>query len=100
MSAFYDMQGRSIDGEYEGVTVLGIPCGQVGHQEPGDNSSTQQFCTQRFDLRFPPVEKNNVNGPLARQQHRHGRQCLQNGTLLLITSTRDVVRSKPAAARA
>lgn len=49
----------------QGFTVLGFPCDQFGHQEPGDNSDIRQFCTQRFDLQFPLFEKIDVNGPLA-----------------------------------
>lgn len=48
-----------------GFTILAFPCDQFGHQEPGDNSSILQFCTQRFDVQFPLFEKIDVNEPFA-----------------------------------
>ena len=29
-----------------GFAVLGFPCDQFGHQEPGDEAQIQRFCTQ------------------------------------------------------
>lgn len=46
----------------QGFTVLGFPCNQFGHQEPGDNQSIQLFCSQHFDIHFPLFEKIDVNG--------------------------------------
>ena len=46
-----------------GLTVLGFPCDQFGHQEPGDNASIQYFCATRYDVSFPLFSKLDVNGP-------------------------------------
>jgi glutathione peroxidase len=46
----------------EGLVVLGFPCDQFGHQEPGDNKEIQSFCSTRFDVTFPMHAKIEVNG--------------------------------------
>jgi glutathione peroxidase len=42
--------------------VLGFPCDQFGHQEPGSNSEIQQFCRLTYDVTFPIFAKIEVNG--------------------------------------
>jgi glutathione peroxidase len=46
-----------------GFTVLGFPCDQFGHQEPGTAEQIRQFCTLAYDVTFPMFEKIDVNGP-------------------------------------
>jgi glutathione peroxidase len=46
----------------EGLVVLGFPCDQFGHQEPGDEQEIQSFCSTRFDVTFPMHAKIEVNG--------------------------------------
>jgi glutathione peroxidase len=48
-----------------GLVVLGFPCDQFGHQEPGDAEQIQGFCTTRFSVSFPLMDKVEVNGPNA-----------------------------------
>jgi glutathione peroxidase len=45
-----------------GFEVLGFPCDQFGHQEPGDEAAIQNFCSTRFDVTFPMFSKIEVNG--------------------------------------
>lgn len=47
----------------KGLEVLGFPCDQFGHQEPGSNDDIAQFCTLNFGVTFPLFEKCDVNGP-------------------------------------
>ena len=47
----------------QGFTVLGFPCDQFGHQEPGDDAEIQQFCEMNFGVSFPLFSKVDVNGP-------------------------------------
>ena len=42
--------------------VLGFPCDQFGHQEPGDESEIRQFCSLQYDVTFPLFAKIEVNG--------------------------------------
>ncbi|MFQ3207041.1 MAG: glutathione peroxidase [Glaciecola sp.] len=45
-----------------GLEVIGFPCDQFGHQEPGTDSDIAQFCEMRFNLSFPLSKKVEVNG--------------------------------------
>jgi glutathione peroxidase len=46
----------------EGLVVLGFPCDQFGHQEPGSEEEIANFCTTKFDVSFPMHAKIEVNG--------------------------------------
>lgn len=43
-------------------TVLGFPCNQFGHQEPGDEAEIRRFCSSTYHVTFPLFAKVNVNG--------------------------------------
>jgi len=45
-----------------GFAVLGFPCDQFGHQEPGDEAEIASFCTTKYDVTFPMFSKIEVNG--------------------------------------
>ena len=49
----------------KGFAVLGFPCDQFGHQEPGDEAEIKNFCTLTYDVTFPMFAKINVNGSAA-----------------------------------
>jgi glutathione peroxidase len=42
--------------------VLGFPCDQFGHQEPGDESEIRNFCSLNYEVDFPLFAKVDVNG--------------------------------------
>ncbi len=46
-----------------GFAVLGFPCDQFGHQEPGSEAEIAAFCSSRYDVTFPMFAKVEVNGP-------------------------------------
>ena len=46
----------------KGFAVLGFPCDQFGHQEPGTEAEIQSFCTLNYQLTFPLFAKVEVNG--------------------------------------
>lgn len=46
----------------KGLVVLGFPCDQFGHQEPGDAEEIKNFCSLNYDVKFPLYEKIEVNG--------------------------------------
>ena len=48
-----------------GLVVLGFPCNQFGHQEPGDAAEIANFCSLNYDVSFPMMRKIEVNGPAA-----------------------------------
>ncbi len=45
-----------------GFVVLGFPCDQFGHQEPGDEAEIARFCSTTYDVTFPLFAKVEVNG--------------------------------------
>jgi glutathione peroxidase len=45
-----------------GFTVLGFPCNQFGHQEPGTEEEIAEFCESNYDVSFPMFAKIEVNG--------------------------------------
>jgi glutathione peroxidase len=49
----------------QGFAVLGFPCNQFGHQEPGDAAEIANFCSLTYDVSFPMMSKTDVNGPQA-----------------------------------
>jgi glutathione peroxidase len=55
----------------EGLVVLGFPCNQFAHQEPGDEATIQQFCSTTYDITFPLFAKVDVNGPNTHPLYRH-----------------------------
>ena len=50
-----------------GFEILGFPCDQFGHQEPGDDAQIRSFCETTYRTSFPIFAKIEVNGP---GQHR------------------------------
>ena len=46
----------------KGLVVLGFPCDQFGHQEPGDADEIRNFCSLNYQVKFPLYEKVEVNG--------------------------------------
>ncbi len=45
-----------------GLVVLGFPCDQFGHQEPGSDAEIASFCELNFGVSFPLMSKVEVNG--------------------------------------
>jgi glutathione peroxidase len=45
-----------------GLVVLGFPCDQFGHQEPGTEDEIATFCESSFGVTFPMFSKIDVNG--------------------------------------
>jgi glutathione peroxidase len=50
--------------------VLGFPCDQFAHQEPGDEAEIRRFCSLRYDVTFPMFAKVDVNGATAHPLYR------------------------------
>ncbi|MBL7250927.1 glutathione peroxidase [Alloalcanivorax sp. C16-2] len=45
-----------------GLEILGFPCNQFGHQEPGDAGEIGAFCEKNYGVGFPMFDKIDVNG--------------------------------------
>lgn len=46
-----------------GFAVLGFPCNDFGAQEPGTEAEIKQFCSAKYNVRFPMFTKLHVKGP-------------------------------------
>jgi glutathione peroxidase len=46
----------------QGLVVLGFPCDQFAHQEPGDDAQIEEFCQINYGVDFPLSTKIDVNG--------------------------------------
>ena len=85
-----------------GFAVLGFPCDQFGHQEPGDEAEIRSFCTTQYDVTFPLFAKIDVNGPNAHPLYGYLAEALPgvlglksikwNFTKFLIASSGEPVR--------
>lgn len=69
----------------KGLVVLGFPCDQFGHQEPGDEAQIRNFCSTSYDVTFPLFVKIEVNGegahPLYKWLKREGKGILGSETI-------------------
>ncbi len=55
----------------KGLKVLGFPCDQFGHQEPGDSSQIGAFCQKNYGVDFQMFEKIDVNGENAHPLYKY-----------------------------
>ena len=46
----------------QGLVILGFPCDQFAHQEPGSNEEIAEFCRLNHGVTFPLMAKIDVNG--------------------------------------
>ena len=51
----------------KGFVVIGFPCDQFGHQEPGSNEEIEEFCRLNHGVTFPLMAKSDVNGENANE---------------------------------
>lgn len=54
----------------QGLVVLGFPCDQFMHQEPGSEAEIAEFCSVNYGVDFPMFSKIEVNGPQAHPLYR------------------------------
>jgi glutathione peroxidase len=54
----------------KGFEVLGFPCDQFAHQEPGSDAEIQTFCQMNYGVQFPVFAKLEVNGSNAHPLYR------------------------------
>lgn len=86
----------------KGLVILGFPCDQFGHQEPGDNNDIGAFCEKNYGVTFPVFAKIDVNGDSAAPLYQDlkveapgllGTQKIKwNFTKFLLSRTGDVIK--------
>ncbi len=55
----------------KGLVILGFPCDQFGHQEPGDENEIKNFCSMSYDVTFPMFAKIKVNSDEAHPLYKY-----------------------------
>jgi glutathione peroxidase len=55
----------------QGLVILGFPCDQFGHQEPGEESQIKDFCSLTYGVDFPMFAKIEVNGDNAHPLYKY-----------------------------
>ncbi len=50
----------------KGLVIVGFPCNDFGAQEPGTNTEIKEFCSSKYSVTFPIMDKLHVKGP---EQH-------------------------------
>ena len=58
----------------KGLVILGFPCNQFGHQDPGSDSEIGAFCQKNYGVSFPMFSKIDVNGESADPLFKHLRK--------------------------
>jgi glutathione peroxidase len=46
----------------KGLVVIGFPANEFGKQEPGSDAEIKQFCSSKYDVKFPMMSKIVVKG--------------------------------------
>jgi len=59
-----------------GLEILGFPCDQFGHQEPGSEAEIKNFCSLTYGVTFPLFAKIKVNGAEAAPVYQYLKQSL------------------------
>ena len=62
---FAGLEQLASDYKDRGLVVVGFPCNQFGHQDPGANTEIESFCQLNYGVTFPMMEKVDVNGAKA-----------------------------------
>ena len=55
----------------QGLVIVGFPCDQFAHQEPGSNEQIAEFCRLNHGVTFPIMAKIEVNGENAHPIYRY-----------------------------
>jgi glutathione peroxidase len=91
--------------EGKGLAILGFPCNQFGHQDPGSNGEIETFCQKNYGVSFPMFAKVDVNGDKAHPLYQYlkaeapgllGSKSIKwNFTKFLVDKTGKVVKRYP-----
>ena len=85
-----------------GLEILGFPCNQFGHQDPGNNDEITEFCQLNYGVSFPMFGKIEVNGSAADPLYKHlkkqapgalgSKRIKWNFTKFLVNDTGEVLK--------
>ena len=84
----------------QGLVVVGFPCDQFAHQEPGTDAEIAEFCRLNHGVTFPLMSKIDVNGDNAHPIFKYlksqtsgllGRSIKWNFTKFLISRKGNII---------
>ncbi|MCR5352589.1 MAG: glutathione peroxidase [Bacteroidales bacterium] len=55
----------------QGLVIIGFPCDQFAHQEPGSDAEIAEFCRVNHGVTFPLMSKIDVNGGSAHPIYKY-----------------------------
>ena len=61
-SQYQELQRVWLDYRESNLVVIGIPCDDFGHHEPGDEDSIAEFCETNYQISFPLTGKYHAMG--------------------------------------
>ena len=64
----------------QGLVIIGVPCDDFAHQEPGANDTIAQFCQLNYGVTFPMTQKEHVKGKDAHPFYQWAKKALGLGT--------------------
>lgn len=70
----YQYKGlEALNRKFEGkdVQLIAFPCNQFFYQEPGSDEKIQKFCTRKYGVTFPVLQKIDVNGKNAHPVYKY-----------------------------
>jgi glutathione peroxidase len=64
----FTSQYRDLEALYEskapkGLVIVGVPCNDFGHQEPGSEREIREFCDTSYHVTFPMTQKAEITSP-------------------------------------
>ena len=59
---YKELQRLWMDYRQSGLIVIGMPCDDFGHQEPGNEDAIAEFCETNYQVSFPMTGKYHVMG--------------------------------------
>jgi glutathione peroxidase len=67
----FTSQYRELEALYEakvrkGLVIVGVPCNDFGHQEPGSEREIREFCDSSYHVTFPMSAKVDIVSPAKR----------------------------------
>ena len=98
---FKELEELYVEYKDRGLEILGFPCNQFGHQDPGNNETISEFCTLNYGVTFNMFEKIDVNGDDAHPLYKYlkneakgllGSKIKWNFTKFLIDSNGKVIK--------
>lgn len=81
---YVDLETLYQEYKARGFVVLGFPCNQFLHQEPGSDQAIKAFATECYHVTFPLYAKINVRGKQRAPLYCYLAKYIQNKPIILV----------------